>query len=468
VEHRFAIGIDVGTSSVKGTLIADDGSTDTRRSQPYPTSSPTPKATEQNPDDWWRAVGDVLEQLVADHPQIGARTTTVGLTGQMHTSVLRDAGGDLIRPAILWSDQRGTRQCEDITRRVPDIAAITGNPLLPAFTLVHLSWLAQHEPGAFTAIASVAAPKDDIRRRLGAGTVTEPSDASGTSLLDFRTDAWSPRIAAAIGLPLGVLPPVRPSHEVTGVITRAPTTTLDQLLGIEVVSGAGDQAAQAVALEVTSAGRLGFSLGTSGVAFQSLDQPRQGSFRHAYPHRWLALDSTHAAGLALSWWSGMTGRPVQELALGSNNPEAAPIFLPFLQGHRSAAGPPGALIGLDIRHTSADIGYAVMEGVTFEMVRLAESVGDGDVADGQVHLGGGGGASPRWRQLLADALQRTVVYTDRDSSFGAALLAAESAGWAERFRAADQSPTVLTDPGDGSQRTRRRLARYRDLTARLS
>ncbi|MGB4136357.1 MAG: FGGY family carbohydrate kinase, partial [Microbacterium sp.] len=423
--RRAALGIDVGTSSVKASLLRETGEVVAAGSAPYPTEHPQEGWSEQDPSRWWAAVGEAVGRVMQGRDR---DDVVVGLTGQMHTSVIADAAGEVLRPAPLWSDRRSAGAVARLAAAHPEIAAITGNALIPAFSLAHLAWIAEHEPETFARIASVTVPKDHLRRRLGAGETTEPSDASAMALLDYRTDRWAAEIADLIGLPVSALPDVVPSHEVTGEIGAVPPGA-ESMRGARVVGGAGDQAAQAVALGVTAPGALGLSLGTSGVAFQSLAEPRPQSFRHAYPRTWLALNSMHAAGLALSWWAGLTGIPVADLSAGAEHRTDVPTFLPYLQGHRGTQGAPGSLIDLDSRHDAYDIARAIMEGVAAELVALADSVGGG-TGDEVVYLGGGGGRSAVWRQIVADAFGRPVAFSDRDSSFGAALIAAETDGWA--------------------------------------
>jgi xylulokinase len=470
-KRRIAIGLDVGTSSVKATAITSTGESFVHQSSPYESSTPRNGWVEQDPADWWAAIGEALSSLILDLPDAGPENTTIGLTGQMHSSVLLDSHDELVRPVILWADKRAIDECAWLTETVPEIEAIVGNPIMPAFSIAHLAWLKTHEPESFARISRVLVPKDEIRRRLGAGVFTEPSDASGTGILDTRTDTWSLSILNALGLHPSIMPPVIASHAVSGVVRELPpgSAELNRLLGVPVVGGAGDQAAQAVALGVTAAGQLGISIGTSGVAFQTLDTPRVRSFRHAYDARWLALDSTHAAGLALAWFARIGQTSVSHLAEAPVSAADAPVFLPYLQGHRDQIGAPGALVDLDVRHGAADIGYAVMEGVVFELVRLAESISGGEVPPGPVHVGGGGGRSARWRGLLANALDRSVIFSDRDSSFGAAAIAAESAGWIVEFHANDDVKPAQSHP-DLSLRASiaQRHSRFTALVASLT
>ena len=468
---RHAIGIDIGTSAVKAALLSSTGTTDSETSRGYPTTSLRPGHAEQDPDRWWTAVGEVLTGLLARNQDLDAANTTIGLTGQMHTTVLRDEAGALLRPAILWSDNRAAAECVALTSDVPQWADVTGNTLIPAFTAAHLAWVRADEPHVFERIHTISVPKDEIRARLGAGWATEPSDASAMSLLDTRTDEWATDLVAAVGIRLGALPPIVPSGHVTGHIQNLPGAgQLSQLLGTPVIGGVGDQAAQAVALGVTGEGSLGLSIGTSGVAFGAITAPRPGSFRHAHPATWLALDSTHAAGLALSWWSAISQvafDDVQPVDHSSGRP--APMFLPFIQGHRGGHGAPGTLTDLHVSHGARDIAAAVMEGVALELVRLARSVAGPQPGRGEVGVGGRAGSIPGLRALIAAGLDRPVRFSDRGSAFGAAALAAQTAGWYDDFLAQATDTTTPTTPDARlAAQIGPRIRRYEQLIRELT
>lgn len=468
---RVAIGFDVGTSSVKATALIEDGGVKVATSTGYPLSTPFSGAAEQDPEHWWSAVLEagtaLLDELERSDIQVGPENTVIGLTGQMHSSVLLGADWQVVHPAILWSDKRATAECDTLLDQVPDFEGITGNIPMPALTITHLMWLRTHKPEVFESVKWVANPKDEIRRRLGAGFFTEPADASGTGLFDTHTGDWSATIAAQASISLEMMPPVARSLDVTGYVTPGfddkSSALLNRLAGIPVVGGGGDQATQAVALGVTAPGTLGLSLGTSGVAFRASDTPQPGSFRHAYDGQWLALDSTHAAGLSLTWLAQILDVNVDTAAASVTGPESAPTFLPYIAGHRKAGaepGAPGSFIGLDTRHTRGDLVYAVMEGVAIELYRLARSVsspGDLTTSDSKVHLGGGGGRSTTWLQLIADVFDIPVSYVDRDSSFGAAALGAQSVGWYENFTASDSRRPSVTSPREEN----RSLVRFR-------
>lgn len=426
---RHAVGIDVGTSAVKVTVLTEDGRTHTVASDSYPLHSPSVGAAEQNPDDWWRAVGQALDEVLELFPASNGENTIVGLTGQMHTSVLRDEAGNVVRPAMLWCDSRAAAECAALKAARPEWERLTGYYPIPAFTSAHLAWLSQHEPETIRRTATLAVPKDDIRQRLGAGRATEPSDASGMNLMESGSDRWAQSLVEAVGLPLDALAPIVPSGAVTGYVTELPPTKrASALLGAPVIGGAGDQAAQAIALGVINVGQLGISVGTSGVAFQAIPAPRQGAFRHALPGLWLALDSTHAAGLAIAWWAGVNKLDYSEFPT-TPPAESAPLFLPYLQGGRNHAGPPGTLVNLRASHTGADIAGAVLEGVAIELIRMARGITGGELGDFPIGTGGRAAAMPVIRSLIAAGLNRPVTHSSRGSSFGAAALAANTAGW---------------------------------------
>ena len=433
---RIAIGIDVGTSAVKAVAITESGSTVSRTSAPYATATPFEGAAVQDPDAWWEAAlastRELVEALVAAGESPGPETTTISLTGQMHTSVFLDESGEPVHPAVLWSDKRSTLECRTIEEREPAFAEITGNPAMPAFTVAHTLWLRDNRRHLFDRVRVILNPKDEIRRRLGAGVATEYSDASGTGFMDTRSGHWADAVLERLTLSHDLLPRIVSSHAVTGQVgafDRFPDDDpLRRLTGTPVIGGGGDQATQAVALGVTEPGRLGLSLGTSGVAFSASAEPRLGAFRHSYDDLWLTLDSTHAAGLVLQWFSEVTRTSLPDLAPDPAAFDDLPIFLPYLQGHRDGGGgAPGSFIGLDARHSRDDLAYSVMEGVAFELRRLADGV-DGTGAS-TVHIGGGGARSQSWRQIIANTFGREVRYADRGSAYGAAVLAAEAAGW---------------------------------------
>ena len=466
--ERFAVGIDVGTSAVKTSVLSSSGRITTFTSPEYDTAAVEPGYAEQDPEDWWRAVGATFDQLVEAHPALTAATATVGLTGQMHTSVLRDVDGQLLRPAILWSDTRAADECRLLAAASDEWLPRTGHLPIPAFTSAHVSWVRRHEPQVFARIASVAVPKDDVRQRLGAGWMTEPSDASAMNLMDFTTDAWAQPLLDLVGIGSHTLPAIVPSERFTGAIRHLPPMTHwgGHLLGTPVIAGAGDQAAQAIALGVVDDGRLGMSVGTSGVAFQATGRPKSGAFRHAVPGSWLALDSTHAAGLALEWWTRLTGMGYQDFAVPAAD-GAPPVFLPFLQGGRTHTGAPGTLTDLRASHGPGEIAAAVVEGVAMEMVRLADRVSASAIPPQVVGVGGRAAQIPALQTLLAAGLGRSVRSSSRGSAYGAAVLAARSAGWFDEVEHSGPCPAPVDPDPELAVRLAHRMARFTQLAEQL-
>lgn len=465
--QRNVIGLDVGTSAVKATFLGEDGSENTVVSKAYAVQTPAPGFAEQNPDDWWEATCEVLDRIGIENDLAPAQTV-IGLTGQMHTSVLRDDEGGLIRPAILWSDQRAAEECGELIEAVPNWGDVAGLDPISAFTSSHLAWVRKNEPDSFARIASVAVTKDDIRRRLAGLAVTDESDASAMNLQDTFTGDWSDPLLDAVGIDRGQLPSIRPSEWSTGVVTNEELPSSVQ--GAIVVGGAGDQFAQAIALDLTEPGDVGIAIGTSGAAFSVLDKPRRGAFRHAVPERWLALDSSHASGLAMSWWSAISGIDIPAFGQGMGQSlHNNPVFLPDLQGHRGGGGAPGSLIGLRAEHTSADIAAAVVEGVAVELGRLVISVTDGQPSHSPVRVGGRAAAVPALRVVLATMLDRPVHWYNRGSSFGAAVIAARHDDWLDPSRLAKSSAPIetLPDPSIRSQ-ILDRIERSTDLASLLS
>lgn len=460
-DDRVAIGIDLGTSSIKATALRGGAIIDTV-SMAYTTSHPSAGRSEQDPEDWWHVLGAVLTDLAgAVAPSTCA---AVGLTGQMHTSVLRDERGQPVRPAILWSDERAAVEAAGLLDTVPEWAAIAGNHPIPAFTVAHLAWLAQHEPDVLRRTATVTLVKDYIRERLGGDRLTEPSDASGTGLLNFATDEWSSALLSAARVERSWLGDVVPSHSPAGEIRCLPDGA-SSLLGARLVAGAGDQAAQAIALGVVRDGDIGVSVGSSGAAFGALSSPRPGSYRHALPSSWLALDSVHAAGTALRWWSDLANLPLTRMgALDPRGP--APLFLPHLHGHRDRAGAPGTLANLRIEHDKEDIAYAVVEGVAIALARLVQNVGSGSLP-AEIPIGGRGGQLPLLRVLLATLLDTPVVHSPRGPAYGAAVMAAQAEGWDDLIT--PQGSTTRSEPDHAlSALLLDRAGQYAALDTRLT
>jgi xylulokinase len=430
------IGLDVGTSGVKGLAVAPDGTVLARAQEDYPLSTPRPGWAEQNPEDWWRATESVLAKLEAD----AGTPAGVGLSGQMHGLVALDGGGRVLRPAILWNDQRTGAESAEIEETIgrERLIELTGNRALPGFTAPKLLWLRRHEPEVYARIARVCLPKDYVRLRLCGEFATDVSDASGTVLLDVAARAWSEEVVAALQLDPSWLPPVLESPVVSG-------QTVD---GVPVAAGGGDQACGAIGVGVDRPGAVSVVLGTSGVVLAALGryasdpQGRVHAFCHAVPGAWHAMGVMLSAAGALRWFHDAAAPELDYQAMTAAAAAWPPgveglVFLPYLAGERTPHPDPdarGAFVGLQLRHDRPALTRAVLEGVAFGLrdgLDLVQELG-GVPSSGRVS--GGGARSHLWLQIVASVLELPLerVAVDEGAAFGAALLGGVAAGvWSD-------------------------------------
>jgi xylulokinase len=466
------IGLDIGTTAAKTLVIAEDGQVVASSSVGYPLYAPRPNWSEQNPEDWWRASVQSIRAALAQAGVSPLELTGLGLTGQMHGLVLLDAGGVVLRPAILWNDQRTAAECEWITRQVgfARLMELAGNPALPGFTAPKIVWVREHEPQVFAKVAHALLPKDYIRYRLTGELATEVSDASGTLLLDVRKRIWSDEILAALGLARQWLPACYESPAISGRVTASAAEATGLPVGLSVAGGGGDQAAQAVGSGIVSGGLVSATIGTSGVVFAHTDELRtepQGrlhAFCHAVPGKWHVMGVMLSAGGSLRWFRDAFGQPERSLAeLLARDPyellteealQSPPgsdglIFLPYLTGERTPYADPSAraaFVGLTLRHTKAHMVRAVMEGVAFGMRDSLELLKGLGQRVNQVRVSGGGARSTLWQQILADVFGVEVVTINvtEGAAFGAALLAGVGAGVYPTVQEACQSVIHVT------------------------
>jgi len=428
------VGIDVGTSAVKGLALDEAGAVLARAQAGYPLSTPRPGWAEQDPEDWWRATEAVLAQLAADAgPPAG-----IGLSGQMHGLVALDAGGRVLRPAILWNDQRTGAECAEIEAALglERLIALTGNRALPGFTAPKLLWLRRHEPDVYGRIARVCLPKDYVRLRLCGEHATDVSDASGTLLLDVAGRRWSEEVLAALQLDGDWLPKALEGPAVSG-LTPA---------GVPVAAGGGDQAAGAVGVGVDRPGPVSVALGTSGVVFSALarfaadPQARVHAFCHAVPGAWHAMGVMLSAAGSLRWLRDTIAPELGYEALTAAAADWPPgaeglLFAPYLSGERTPHADPdarGAFTGLSIRHDRGALVRAVLEGVAFGLRDSLDLIAELD-PDRPPRLGrvsGGGARSDEWLAIVASVLELPLerVAVDEGAAFGAALLGGVAAG----------------------------------------
>jgi xylulokinase len=434
------IGVDVGTSGTRALAVTTEGELVAEANRPHELLTPRPGWSEQDPGQWWDAAQAALAEVAAAAEDV----VGLGLTGQMHGSVFLDAAGDVIRPALLWNDQRTAAECAEITERVgaERLLEIAGNPALTGFQAPKVLWLARHEPDAYARVASVLLPKDYVRLRLTGEHATDASDAAGTLLLDVRARDWSPALLDALEIPREWMPAVHEGPEVTGTLRDDLAAGLGLPRGLPVAAGGGDNAAAAVGVGVVREGSLSSSIGTSGVIFSHRDafapdpSGRVHAFCHAVPGAWHLMSVTLSAGGSLSWWRDQLGGDFDPLVGEAEAIEPGAeglVFLPYLTGERTPHLDPdarGGFVGLTVRHGRGHLTRAVMEGVAFSMRDGLEIMRELGTPDDDVRAVGGGARSPLWLQLQADvygrAIRRTVI--DEGPAYGAALLAGVAAG----------------------------------------
>lgn len=472
---RVAIGIDIGTTGSRAVAVDERGGVVDARTEEYPLLTPRPRWTEQDPAEWWRATREVLGSVVASCRDVSGDVVGVGLTGQMHGSVFLDRDGAVIRPALLWNDQRTGTQCEEITERVGSrrIVEITGNPALTGFQAPKVLWLRDEEPANFERVAHVLLPKDYVRYRLAGELATDASDAAGTLFLDLRERRWSAEVLEALDVPAEWLPAVFESPEPTGIIAGDVAAELGLPSGITVAAGGGDNAAAAIGTAVTHGGRMSSSIGTSGVLFAHSQEcavdpsGRIHAFAHSVPGRYCLLAVTLSAGGSLRWWRDLTGRDYDELVAEA---ETVPpgseglVFLPYLTGERTPHLDPratGGFIGLTARHTRGHMTRALMEGVVFSLRDGIEIMRGLGVLPTQIRATGGGASSELWRQLQADVYGAAVhrLAIEEGAAYGAALLGHVAAG---TFTDVDEATAVVRTLPDATEPDPKRVEIYEE------
>ena len=426
------VGLDVGTSAVKALAVALDGRVLAGHEVAYPLSMPHPGWAEQDPGEWWRATEEALAAVSGSAQVLG-----LGLSGQMHGLVALDSADRVIRPAILWNDQRTAAECEEITTRVGEreLVELTGNRALTGFTAPKLLWMRGHEPDAYARIRRVMLPKDYVRLRLCGEHATDVADASGTLLLDVAARSWSGDLLDALDLERAWLPRLLECPQPSGT-TRA---------GVTVAAGAGDQAAGALGVGVVRPGPLSLVLGTSGVVLLALDtfradaEGRVHAFCHAAPDAWQAMGVMLSAGGALAWLRDTIapGVPFDALTAEADawEPGAAGLtFLPYLAGERTPHANPlarGALAGVSLNHDRGALVRAVLEGVACGLRDCADLVLALDASQPRIARASGGGArSDLWLAIVASALELPIERpaVEEGAAFGAALLGGVAAG----------------------------------------
>lgn len=483
----YLIGLDIGTSGAKA-LVADlDGRVLGTATGEYPLSQPRPLWSEQDPADWWRGAQQALRGALAASGVDGAQVIGLGLTGQMHGATFLDAADAVVRPAMLWNDQRTGAACAEITARVgaERLIAITGNPALTGFQAPKIVWLRHEEPASYARVAGVLLPKDYIRLQLTGERATDASDAAGTLLLDLRARDYSQELLDALEIPRAWLPRVHEGPEVTGGLRAEVAAALGLPAGLPVVAGGGDNAAAAVGTGVVRAGVVSSSIGTSGVLFAHSDGPaldpggRLHGFCHAVPGAYHLMAVTLSAGGALQWLRDTLRAVVPSLGYAelAALAEAAPpgaeglLFAPYLTGERTPHLDPlarGAWVGLTSRHGLGHMARAVLEGVVFALRDGLEIMRGLGVPAAEIRATGGGGKHPLWRSLQADIYGVAVqtLAAEEGPAYGAALLAGVGAGaYADVAEAVARGVRVTGATEPDAERARRYDEVYAAYTA---
>ncbi len=459
----YLLGIDISTTATKALLIDEQGNVAAVAAAEYPFETPQPLWSEQDPALWWQGAIQSIRGALAQAGVDAAAIRGVGLTGQMHGLVLLDERGEVLRPSILWNDQRTAAQCDEIRARLGKarLIQLTGNDALTGFTAPKILWVREHEPAVYARARHVLLPKDYVRYRLTGAYGMDKADGAGTLLVDLKKRDWSVDVLNALEIPAEWLPPLFEGPAITGQLTPAAAAATGLRAGTPVIAGGGDQAAQAVGVGAVREGIVALTLGTSGVVFATANGPfvepegRLHAFCHSVPNRWHLMGVMLSAAGSLRWYRDTFApgaaydlllAPAQAIPPGSDGL----LFLPYLTGERTPHPDPlarGAFVGLTVRHTLPHCTRAVLEGVAFglrDSFELMKAAGLSAIR--QVRVSGGGAKSALWRQILADVLnaELVTVNTTEGAAYGAALLAGVGAGTWSSVEAACDATIRLT------------------------
>lgn len=474
----YYIGIDSSTTATKALLIDGQGKVISVFSSEYPYETPRPLWSQQEPALWWKATKESIKGVIAKSDINPDEIKGIGLTGQMHGLVLLDEHKKVIRPAILWNDQRTGTQCDAIRSKIgrEKLIQITGNDALTGFTAPKILWVQDEEPELWDKTRHILLPKDYVRYKLTGILASDRAGGAGTILFDLAKRDWSPELLTALDIPAEYLPPTFEGTDETGTITDDVAVKLGLPKGTPVFGGGGDQAASAVGTGAVQAGVVSLSLGTSGVVFATTDGPviepegRLHAFCHAVPDKWHLMGVMLSAAGSLRWhrdtfkpgmdWDELL-EPLTAIPPGSEGL----YFLPYLTGERTPHPDPlarGAFVGLTVRHAFDFLTRAVIEGVSFglrDSFELMKSSGLENI--NQVRVTGGGARSPIWRQILADVFNAEIVTvnTTEGAAYGAALLAATGAG---EFKDVEEACGATIDI-TGSTKPGKNVSVYNDI-----
>ncbi|MFC2042768.1 xylulokinase [Chloroflexota bacterium] len=484
------LGIDISTTGAKALLIDEKGYVVSSVTTPLMLSTPRPLWSEQNPHDWWEGIVRSICQVLQQAGITGSEISAIGMTGQMHGLVLLDEHGVVLRPAILWNDQRTGSQCDEIRTRLGKerLIRLTGNDALTGFTAPKILWVQENESEIFAKVRHILLPKDYIRYKLTGEYSVDKAGGSGTILFDLKERTWSGEVLAGLDIPAEWLPLTYEGPEITSNVNVSAAAETGLTVGTPVVAGGGDQAAQAVGVGAVRPGIIALTLGTSGVVFATTEsalvepEGRLHAFCHAVPGCWHFMGVMLSAAGSLQWYRDTLAPTVSFDELIAEARDIQPgseglIFLPYLTGERTPHPDPlarAAWIGLTVRHTRAHITRAVLEGVAFgikDSFTLIQKAGLGSID--QVRISGGGAKSVIWRQIIADVLgvELVTVNTTEGAAYGAALLAGVGAGSFNTVQEACEASiqiTGRTSPSDNTQLYQQFYPIYRALYPALA
>lgn len=453
---RFLLGLDIGTTSTRTVIIDENSKLVASSTSDYKLITPKPGWAEQIPDDWWIASIKTIKDVIKKSNVSPENIVCVGLSGQMHGSVFLDSSGNVIRPAILWCDQRTFKQCETIYKifGYDGFIKLSYNRALPGFTAPKILWLRENEPENYKKVSKILLPKDYIRYKLSNTYATEVSDASGTILMDIPSRNWSNEILNGLHIKRSLLPEVFESDIISSKVSKEASNLTGLIEGTPIVGGGSDNAAGAVGSGIIRSGLISDSIGTSGVVFAHSDKPlydpqgRVHSFCHAVPGKWHLTGVTLSAAGSLRWYFDEFGpskeiiknfpdikgynlldKQAERVSAGSDGL----IFLPYLSGERTPYADPdarGVFFGISYLHGPDHFVRSIMEGVAFSQLDCLTLMRDLNINSDKIILFGGGAKSRTWRQIIADILNSKVVTlnVEEGSAFGAAIIAGAGCG----------------------------------------
>ena len=477
---RYLLGVDIGTSSAKSVLLSESGDIVAIGQQAYDFDTPRPGWAEQDPEVWWEAAKSTIAQVLQRSSVDPQAIQGIGFSGQMHGPVFLDREGRSIRAAIIWADQRSTKECRDIYTQIGQegLFETVCNPVDSGFMAATLLWLKTHEPEQYARIDTLLLPKDYVKFRLSGERVTDPSDAGGTSLYDVRARRWSEELFTRLGLSSDMCPRVAPSHEIIGMVSQAAADETGLSAGTPLLNGGNDQTMGALASGAIEEGPVMLTIGTGGTLFTTVDsvvvdrELRMHTYPHCLPDKWHLLGAILAGGLTLKWFRNIVSPATahsyddmtREAATAPPGSEGA-VFLPYLAGERTPhmdSLARGVMFGITVRHTRAHLIRAIMEGVVFAMRDCLELFKGLNVRPENIIASGGGATSPLWRQIQADVLglPLVTVKTPEQSATGAAMLAGIGAGIFSSFDDACRQTVVYGERVEPIAENIRRYEEY--------